>query len=62
MTETTYANECCADPGNREDGPGPRGADGIGDDVTVTHCTVCQCRHFEVEADPGVIGVVGASL
>jgi hypothetical protein len=56
---------CCADPANREDGPGPRGMDGLGEphpDVTITHCQVCECRHVEAEIDPGQIGVKGEAL
>ena len=58
-------NDCCANAANREDGPGPRGMDGLGeprDDVAITHCTICECRHLEAEADPGQLGVEGAAL
>jgi hypothetical protein len=51
-------NECCQDPGNRREGPGPRGLDGDPpDDVTVTYCIVCECRHFEAAIDPLELGV-----
>jgi hypothetical protein len=52
---------CCENLENREDGPGPRGGDAP-EGVAVTHCTVCGCRHFEAEADAGVLGVKGESL
>lgn len=56
-------NYCCANPENRAEGAGPRGLDAPPPaDVTVTHCTVCGCRHFEVTVDPGQLGVVGAGL
>lgn len=58
---TEFVNVCCADPGNREDGPGPRGGE-TPDDMTVTHCRVCDCRHFEVTVDPVLIGVEGKGL
>lgn len=54
-------NACCEDAENRRDGPGPRGGE-YGPEVSVTHCVVCECRHIEVEAEPGVIGMRGASL
>ena len=54
-------NECCEQPENRADGPGPRGGDPP-DEVVVTHCSVCGCRHFEAELDPGEIGLKGAEL
>lgn len=53
--------DCCKDLSNREDGTGPRGGE-VPEDVTVTHCTVCDCRHFEVDAETGNLGLLGASL
>lgn len=56
-------NECCEDLANREDGPGPRGLEAPPPpDVVVTHCRVCECRHFEVTVDSAEVGVEGASL
>ena len=55
-------NECCTYPENRDSGPGPRGADDAPDGVTITHCRVCECRHFEVTVDPGKFGIQGAAL
>jgi hypothetical protein len=58
-------NPCCREDENIEDGPGPRGMDGLGeprDDVKITHCRLCECRHLEAEADPVQIGVDGAPL
>jgi hypothetical protein len=56
-------NACCENLENRADGPGPRGLDAEPpEDVTVTHCTVCECRHFEASIDPLELGVSGASL
>lgn len=56
-----YLNACCGDPENRAEGTGPRGGD-VPDEVAVTYCTVCECRHFEAEAEPGELGLLGASL
>jgi hypothetical protein len=28
----------------------------------VTHCTVCECRHFEASIDPLELGVQGGAL
>jgi hypothetical protein len=39
--------------------------DGLGeprDDIKITHCTVCECRHLEAELEPGQLGVEGAAL
>jgi hypothetical protein len=57
-------NACCEDQSNRVEGPGPRGMDGVEPrpDLRVTHCSVCEARHFEVEADPAVLGLRGARL
>lgn len=52
---------CCEDPENREIGPGPRGGE-IPPGVTVTHCRVCECRHFAVAVDPVKVGLRGGSL
>jgi hypothetical protein len=54
-------NECCENVENREDGPGPNGGE-FASEITVTHCTVCKRRHFEVEAEPGLLGVLGSGL
>jgi hypothetical protein len=54
-------NECCEDMENRADGPGERGGD-YPDELQVTHCTVCGCRHFEAEAEPGEMGLLGGAL
>jgi hypothetical protein len=32
------------------------------EDLVVTHCTVCDCRHFEIEAEPEELGLRGASI
>lgn len=56
-------NDCCAKLENRELGPGPRGLeDTPPPEVVVSHCRVCECRHFEVVADPGTVGVQGKAL
>ena len=56
-------NDCCKDLENRLEGPGPRGLDAPApDEVCITHCSVCTCRHFEVEAEAGELGAFGASL
>lgn len=31
-------------------------------ELIVRICKVCSARHFELNAEPGVIGIVGASL
>jgi hypothetical protein len=54
-------NECCADLENREEGAGPRGGEEP-EGVTVTHCRVCECRHYEVVVDPGLLGLRGVEL
>jgi hypothetical protein len=44
-------------------GPGPRGLDTTPPEgVVVSHCHVCECRHFEVEVDPLVLNLTGAGL
>lgn len=56
---------CCANLENRAEGPGPRGMDGLGEpppEVTITHCTVCECRHLEADLEPGHFGLKGAAL
>jgi hypothetical protein len=57
-------NECCQDETNRREGAGPRGMEGIPprEDIVVTHCIVCECRHVEAEADPGEAVTRGAGL
>jgi hypothetical protein len=54
---------CCENAANREAGPGPRGLDHEPPpEVTVTHCQVCGCRHFEAVVDPGQVGLRGSAL
>lgn len=55
-------NECCRDLANREDGPGPRGAENVPAEVTITHCRVCECRHFEANLDQAQFGLEGTRL
>jgi len=63
MSEDRKPNECCNDPANLAEGPGPRGLDHTPpEEVVVVHCTVCTCRHFEATLDPGKFGVVGESV
>lgn len=52
---------CCSNLENREDGPGPRGCNER-EGLTITHCRVCKCRHFEVTLDPGKFGLAGREL
>jgi hypothetical protein len=33
--------------------------EGIFPEATVTHCTVCEARHVEVEAEAGELGLRG---
>lgn len=47
---------CCATPGNL--GQPER----LSTDLVVRVCRECGRRHFEAEAQPGVIGVRGAGL
>lgn len=54
-------NECCQNPDNQREGSGPRGGE-TPEGVTVTHCAVCGCRHYEAELDPGQLGVTGTGL
>lgn len=61
--EVRRPNECCNDLDNIAEGPGPRGLDHEPpEEVVVTHCTVCHCRHFEATLDPGQIGITGSPL
>lgn len=54
---------CCEIVENRRPGPGPRGLEAPPPpEVTVTHCVVCECRHFDVEVEAGMVGVRGATL
>jgi len=46
---------------NRADGPGPRGGEER-EGLRITHCVVCECRHFEVTLEPGELGLVGTEL
>jgi hypothetical protein len=57
--------ECCQDLDNRAPGPGPRGVwEGVREreDLVITHCTICDCRHFEVVVDPVELGAQGEPL
>lgn len=59
--------ECCTKLENRRPGPGPRDWEGMEGlqgrpDITVTHCRVCESRHVEAYAEPGRLGLKGASL
>jgi len=47
---------CCAIPENLHEEPSGK------EDLVLRRCRVCQCRHFELTMDPGVIGVTGKSL
>lgn len=47
---------CCAKESNLKLVPTGR------PDVLMKTCKVCNCRHIELTVDPGVLGVVGASL
>jgi hypothetical protein len=47
---------CCEDLTKREVVPSDQ------PDVTITRCTVCGCRHFELSVDPGALGVTGMAL
>lgn len=49
-------NECC----NREANLGP--VEHQGKDISFRKCKVCGCRHIEFTADPGKLGVKGATL
>jgi len=48
--------ECCKRDENLQQEADPR------PNVTVYRCQVCQCRHIEMTADPGVIGLEGAGI
>lgn len=51
--------ECCKDPANlyrRENDPEERG------DLVIYRCKVCECRHFELTADPGKLGLKVTSI
>ena len=30
--------------------------------LTAVKCSICGCRHFELDVDPGMIGLEGAAL
>jgi hypothetical protein len=47
---------CCEKPENRS------GPERLQADLTFTRCKVCNRRHFELVADPGVIGLRGGRL
>ncbi len=46
-------NPCCENLDNRTE---PEFVDGR-TDLTFTRCSVCDRRHFELEVDPGVVGI-----
>jgi hypothetical protein len=48
--------ECCKQAENLEDVPDNR------PNIIVVRCTVCGCRHIEVTAEPGHIGVRGGGM
>jgi len=49
-------NDCCEDMENR--GPVER----VSESLSLTRCTVCGARHFELEVDAGVLSGEGAEL
>lgn len=49
---------CCQEPSNLVAQP----SDPARPDIVIRRCQVCGCRHIEVQADPGVFGIVGAKL
>jgi hypothetical protein len=48
--------ECCAISENLREEPSGK------PDLVLRRCQVCQCRHFELTVDPGVIGVTGTAM
>ena len=36
--------------------------EGVPDSVTMRRCKVCKCRHFEMDAAPGFIGLQGKEI
>lgn len=54
-------NDCCENLANRAPGSGPRGGEEQ-EGLTITHCLVCGCRHFELTVDLGMVGVAGTGL
>jgi len=34
----------------------------VNDSTVYRRCVVCNCRHFEMTLDPGVLGLKGAAL
>ncbi len=46
--------ECCRTEGNLQEEPSGR------EGAVLFRCKVCKCRHFGMEAEPGVIGLRGA--
>jgi hypothetical protein len=51
-------NACCEQPENRSEREQVEGKA----DLTVTRCTICGRRHFEITVDPGQVGLKVASL
>lgn len=50
---------CCQDPGNlQRDKAEERNRPGL----VCMRCQVCQCRHFELTVEPGVLGLRGESV
>lgn len=48
--------DCCKDEANLKAEATDR------PDLTMKRCAVCHCRHFELAAEPGVLGVTGKSI
>lgn len=49
-------NECCEQPKNLEEKDSGR------PDLILRVCAVCGNRHFELQVDPGSLGLRGAAL
>ena len=47
---------CCEVPENRSE------PEQVKEDLTITRCTVCGRRHFELAVDPGQVGLKVSSL
>jgi hypothetical protein len=59
MTPGDNRKDCCKDPANlyrRENDQEER------PDLVVRRCRVCECRHFELTADPGKLGLRGSPI
>lgn len=53
-------NECCKDPKNLESYDEPTAP--ADENLVVTKCAVCGCRHFELTVDPLKLDFTGGSL